>query len=92
MATNTAMHVYNPRTEWIPPRVNSDMSHRDRLYVRVRRTYELGHYEEAQALYHLLEDGVETPIIDMWWERLVAQNPMVVCQSSNGGSIRAMRG
>ena len=58
----------------------------------MRRTYDYGHYEEAQALFHMLEDGMPTDIIQQWWKKVVSDNPHITLQNSTGNSIRAMRG
>lgn len=86
------MHTYNPRTDWIPPYISSEMSRRMRLYVMVRRTYDRGHYDFAQALYHLLEDGIDTDTCGRYWEHIKAENPSITCQQSSGCSVYAMRG
>lgn len=86
------MHVYDPRTEYIPICPRRHMTRRDRLYTRMARTYAYGHYEYAQALYHLLEDGMDTHLIELWWDKTVHDNPHIVTQSSTGNSVHAARG
>ena len=86
------MHTYNPRTDHIAPCLQADMSTRERLYVRVRKTYEMGHYEFAQALYHLLEDGLPTHVISLWWNKTVDENPQIVTQMTFGQSVYATCG
>lgn len=92
MTTNTSMHVYDPRTEFIPICPRRGMSRRDRLYTRVARTYAYGHYEFAQALYHLLEEGHPTQWIELWWKKALHDAPHIVTQSSAGNSVHAARG
>ena len=92
MPTDTSMHVYNPRAEFIPICPRRGMSRRDRLYTRVARTYAYGHYEYAQALYHLLEEGMSTYLIELWWNKQVHDAPHILTQSSTGNSVYATRG
>lgn len=86
------MHTYNPRIDQISPCFQTGMSTRERLYVRVRKTYEMGHFDYAQALFHLLEDGLPTNVISLWWNKTVDENPQIVTQMTTGQSVYAISG
>ena len=86
------MHTYNPRTDHISPCFQAGMSTRERLYVRVRKTYEMGHFDYAQSLFHLLEDGLPTSVISLWWNKTVEEYPQVVTQMASGQSVFAISG
>jgi len=86
------MHTYNPRIHHLSPCTQMGMTSRERFYVRVRKTYEMGHYEYAQALFHLLEDGLPTSVISLWWDKTVSEHPEVVTQQTSGQSVYAISG
>ena len=87
------MHTYNPATTYIHPVRTAHSTARDHFYRLVRRVYEFGHYDYSQALYHLLEDGVPTHNITLWWDKVVRENPWVMTQSGGSGkSLHAARG
>ncbi len=68
------------------------MSTRERLYVRVRKTYEYGHYDYSQSLFHLLEDGMDDNIILLVWDKWVTDHPEIMTQMTSGQSVYATRG
>lgn len=89
------MHIYNPN-RFVFPSVNDGDKEgllRQHQYWLVELWYENGHYEYAQGIFHLLEEGLDTECIALLTDKIIRDFPAVMTQSrTSGQSVYAMRG